>query len=624
MRRSIPVPSVVRRSFAYRWARAAAKRAVSWAGQVNGARQVTVRAAGPGQVRVSRRTYRLDDPAARYALPAGTLRLWLPDPPALVQLATAGLLTGQIRHLRVRLARAPEWLATGARPPRPGPYTTRFGWRRRGGRLGVHFGWSRPYPVHRALADALAAVVRARPWDQVSGPVYALDRTVWLEGGCTWPHGRLVAARPDVTPDARGRPLGPYISADGPRGGRCSPLVTTVANPYGRVLTGAAAPYRLSCEPGRLVLRDGAGQAVLCLDHDASAEAAVASGNWSRYAVVQVDGPVPGEPFAAHALQALGACGAVFAAADPYVRAELTALGLVTSRDPREVTDLNGYALSVEAARVMATAGDAALRRTVLNGGGTLPLPAVSALLASKRPDDIETCLGYLAYQTYPALEVLVGMHGYDVDEPTRRRWQDRLPFPLRVMVVPAELALGAVLGRLSRMADGELVTKVDDDDHYGPHHVTDLVLAWHTSGADLVGKGARFVHLPERGLTMDRPWAAPETFDAPPGGGTLLLSRGTLAQAGGWSHASTAEDKDLRLRIGAAGGLVYRTHALEYVYVRRDRGHTDVVTTESVLAQAERTYPGLPPEIIDPAAAAGTQSGSAPRHRLGAASPGS
>jgi hypothetical protein len=483
--------------------------------------RTTARPAGHDGVRVARRSYRLDNPAARHQVRGGRLRLLLPDAAGLARLHAAGLLTGQIQRLRVRLADAPEWLVTGIRPPRLGRTAAGFRWRRRGSTLTVEFAWSRPYPVEQGLADAVAAVSRARPWDQVSGP----ER----------------------------------------------PPATVTATPFGRTLVGTAANYRL----GAL--------------------------GTSKYAVVTVDSAVPGET-----VRELSAYGMVFAATDPAVRAALDAAGAVTVSDPKEVDDLHGYALSVEASRRAAIAGDAALRRTALSGEGALPLPAVSAVLSSMRPDHVESCLGYLAAQTYPALEVLVGLHGYEVSPETEERWRTLLPFPLRVTTFPAELTFGAVLGRLSRMADGELLTKVDDDDRYGAQHVTDLVIAWHTTGADLAAKGSRFVHLPERDETIDRAWAAPELFNVTPAGGTLLLARSTLQQVGGWSHAPRHVDTDLLNRIKAAGGLVYRTHALEYVYVRRTEGHTWVTELEEIVAQAERVYPGLPPEIIQPDYAVG------------------
>jgi len=297
----------------------------------------------------------------------------------------------------------------------------------------------------------------------------------------------------------------------------------------------------------------------------------------------------------------LAACGVVFATASPAVRAQLEALGVLVVTEPGEVSDLRGYALSVESTRRLTILGDPALRRTALTGDGTLPLPAVTAVVSSRRPDDVDACLGYLVTQTYPEFEVVLGTHGYQLGRDVVDRWSAALPVPLRVVPVPAEQTLGTALGRLSRMADGELITKVDDDDHYGPHHVTDLVLSLHTSGADLVAKGARFVHLPELGKTIDRIWAAPEVFNVTVAGGTMLIARSTLQQVGGWSASSRHVDSDLISRVRAGGGLTYRTHALEYVYVRRAAGHTWTTKIDDLVDQGGRVYDDLPAEIVRP-----------------------
>lgn len=571
-------------------------------------RAVVVRQVDWRTVRVRRRSrlawprLRLDESAARYRLRAATLVVDVPDPAALTRLAVSGQIGGTVRALRVRLTTVPDWVLQGLRPPRVTRETKEMSWRRRGGGLELRFRWSAPYEVEQALSAALATVVRARGWDQISGPVYALDRTAWLDGTSSWPQGRLTAAAPELTCDAHGRPLGPLLAPEPSPNGAAAPVVlSAVANPFGRRLFGEATHYRLvGGEPWRLQRVDS-GLPALRLDPRLSAEAAALAADLDKYAVVSVEEPVPDDEFLITTLRSLGGCGVVFAATDPGLRSRLADWGLVTVADPGEVEDLRGYALSVAAARQIAITGDAALRRTALNGDGAVPLPTVSVVLSSMRAEHIDSCLGYLAAQTYPAMEVVVGLHGYDVSDETRERWRARLPCPLRVRSFPPELSFGAVLGQLSRIADGELVTKVDDDDRYGRHHVTDLVIALHTSGADLAAKGSRFVHLPEAGETIDRAWAAPELFNVTPAGGTLLLPRSTLAQVGGWSHSSKHVDTDLLKRIRGAGGLVYRTHALEYVYVRRSTGHTWLTDLEEITSQSERIYPGLPSEILDP-----------------------
>ncbi|HET9517902.1 MAG TPA: glycosyltransferase family A protein [Actinoplanes sp.] len=559
-----------------------------------------------GEIEISRlrggwRAYGLDDGQVRCFVAPDTLTLQLPDAAALVRLSASGVLHGRVRRLRIRLTAAPDWLLAGIRPPRIGRNVAAFSWRRRSGGVEVRFVWSRQRDLDRALQDALSAVLRARPWDQASGPVYALDRTAWTAGASSWPQGLLATAPPQPEPDALGRPLGPFLAPEPPGvAASTAPVVTAVANPFGRILLGTATPYRLVTEGRGLTLRAAGGELAARLDPAHGAEAGLSGAELRKFAVVQVDA-VPDGRFAGEAIRAMSACGMVFAAADPAVRTDLRHSGAVTVADAAEVSDLAGYGLSVAASRRAAIAGDAALRRTPL-AGGDLPLPAVSVVLSSMRADDVETCLGYLAAQTYPAFEIVLGLHGYDVPAAVRQRWAALVPVPLEVVSVPAAVPFGMVLGQLTRRSSGDLITKVDDDDHYGPHHLTDLVIAAHTSGADLTAKGARFVHFPELETTIDRAWAAPEVFNVTPAGGTMLLSRSTLAQIGGWSHSSKHVDADLLKRIRAAGGLVYRTHALEYVYVRRTAGHTFVAEIETLAAQGERSYPGLPEALIRPA----------------------
>ncbi len=85
-------------------------------------------------------------------------------------------------------------------------------------------------------------------------------------------------------------------------------------------------------------------------------------------------------------------------------------------------------------------------------------------------------------------------------------------------------------------LAEGELVTKWDDDDWYGPHHLEDLIDALRYSGADLVGKAAEFVRLEQLDLTIRRFRLGAESYSSTIAGGTLLLRRSSLESVGGWA----------------------------------------------------------------------------------------
>jgi hypothetical protein len=243
----------------------------------------------------------------------------------------------------------------------------------------------------------------------------------------------------------------------------------------------------------------------------------------------------------------------------------------------------------------------AALRghATGLAGPGDPPgrpsrLPTVTALLLTRRPDRIATVLADLANQTYPELEIVVGLHGVALD-PAVRAAIAELARPVEVVAVPADLTFGEALGEAMRWAGGSLLTKVDDDDRYGPEHVWDLVLARHYSGATVVGKGAEFVYLAPRDVTVRRSMAS-EVYDRYVAGGTLLISRGDLEAVGGWRPVRRSVDRALLDRVLAADGLVYRTHGFGYLYVRHTEGHTWEVDLDQFDRDAVRRWPGPPP----------------------------
>ena len=248
--------------------------------------------------------------------------------------------------------------------------------------------------------------------------------------------------------------------------------------------------------------------------------------------------------------------------------------------------------------RAAASAHGGVLRLARHLAGATVEdagLPSVSVLLVSRRPDLLPTVLDQLAAQTYRNLEVVVVVHGERAFE---------VPARLRGLVthsvaLGADVPFGAVLAHATTLADGELLTKVDDDDLYGPHHVWDLVLAWLSSGAQVVGKRAQYVYVAERDVTVHRKLAV-ENVVKVVAGGTMLLSAADLAAVGGWRPVPRSVDRGLLERLHEAGGSIYATEGLGYVYVRHGDGHTWAVEADALLTNVLEQWPGLHRAVLD------------------------
>ncbi|MFC6018507.1 glycosyltransferase [Plantactinospora solaniradicis] len=221
-------------------------------------------------------------------------------------------------------------------------------------------------------------------------------------------------------------------------------------------------------------------------------------------------------------------------------------------------------------------------------------LPSVSALLVTRRLAYVLDAVAAIEAQSYPELEIVLCLHGVGLPADLRTRLA-RCTRQLEIVEVPAGQSFGEAVGAATARARGSLVTKFDDDDTYGPEHVWDLVLARHHSGATLVGKPAEFVYLQTLDTTVRRDAGAPESFAPVVAGGTMLIGRGDLEQVGGWRPVPRSVDRGLLDRVRRAGGLIYRTHPLGYVYQRRSAGHTWDPGLEYFLRDAGAQWSGLP-----------------------------
>lgn len=232
---------------------------------------------------------------------------------------------------------------------------------------------------------------------------------------------------------------------------------------------------------------------------------------------------------------------------------------------------------------------------------GTAPRRAqtVSILCATMRPDQLDHVIQQMNRQEYGSLECVLALHGDAFPSDAAQYAARNLRSPHTVLRQPSERSFGDVLNAATAAASGELVTKMDDDDDYGPNHCMDLKLAWQYSGATLVGKAAEFVHLEGLGMTLRRFSSGGERWHDLLAGGTLLLSREDLARAGGWSNSPRRVDRLLIEALKEQGGSIYRTHGFEYVLRRHAQSHTWQTEYGYFLRQSDQQWRNLPVHVI-------------------------
>ena len=212
--------------------------------------------------------------------------------------------------------------------------------------------------------------------------------------------------------------------------------------------------------------------------------------------------------------------------------------------------------------------------------------PSVSMVLVTNRPEFLHRIVEMLAQQTYPVLELVLLTHGFDLDEHIASHLSE-FRFPAIHQVVPAHMNLGEALISGSSLASGDLLTKIDDDDFYGPEHVWDLVTARMYSGAQIVGKALDHIYLASQDRTVFRPTYAAEKYANFVAGGTMMISQGDLRSVGGWRPVPKSVDRALLDRVVQHGGLIYRTHGRGYIYVRHGSDLSGEQVNTSVVADS-------------------------------------
>jgi spore maturation protein CgeB len=227
--------------------------------------------------------------------------------------------------------------------------------------------------------------------------------------------------------------------------------------------------------------------------------------------------------------------------------------------------------------------------------------PSVTALVSTNRAHRLTDVIATVASQQEVQVQLALLLHGLDEDEARLRALAAEAGIE-DVVVLSAEAAvpLGACLNRLLDVADGDVVAKIDDDDLYGPQYLSDQLYALDYSGADLVGKGAHYVHLVDADLLALRMAHHEHRFTDRVMGPTMVTSR-ELGRRLRFPEVSLGEDTAFLARVVEAGGRVYSADRFNFVLRRNGNGtaHTWGVSDAALLAGSSVEVHGFTPDHV-------------------------
>ncbi|MBO3745912.1 glycosyltransferase [Streptosporangiaceae bacterium NEAU-GS5] len=238
---------------------------------------------------------------------------------------------------------------------------------------------------------------------------------------------------------------------------------------------------------------------------------------------------------------------------------------------------------------------------------GDLGLPisarerSISVVLPTNRAGQLEHAISQVARQRHTNLELILVLHALEEDPSVVRDKAVAAGIErVTVLTAPHEWTLGEVLNHGIAHADGELIAKMDDDNLYGAHYLSDLVRAFDYADAEMVGKGAHYTYFPSRNETVMRLPGLEHRYAHLVQGATIL-AQADLLRRFAFEPVNAGEDTRLVRRCKEEGVRIYSADRYNFVYMRGSdaAAHTWRAPDYKLTRNAQFSFTGNPEQHV-------------------------
>lgn len=226
-------------------------------------------------------------------------------------------------------------------------------------------------------------------------------------------------------------------------------------------------------------------------------------------------------------------------------------------------------------------------------------LPSASAMVSTIRPQQLKHVFATVGSQAGVNLELVLLTHGFVAEDQQIRELASRYGVRnYKVLTATRDVTLGECLNLCVAAASGDVLTKMDDDDYYGPNYLADLLYALEFSKADVVGKLAHHMHFTANKATVLRMAHTEHTFGRMVMGPTITARR-EVFEAHPFKALGRGEDTVFLKDVSTAGGSIYAADRFNFCQMRHTGGHTWDLSDEELTASGEIKFFGNPREHI-------------------------
>jgi len=230
---------------------------------------------------------------------------------------------------------------------------------------------------------------------------------------------------------------------------------------------------------------------------------------------------------------------------------------------------------------------------------GAAATPVVSILAATNRPDRLTNLLGNVRRQIHPAIELVVLLNSDRYDRRAVDRQVANIP-GTKVISLPESFTLADCLNHGIEHCSGSWIAKFDDDDYYGPHYLSDLLLATQYTDAAILGKRSFFAYLEGLDQMALRFPGHSHVHVHFVHGATLLIRRGVFDQVR-FTPVQQGTDTIFQQECRAKGMRIYSTDPFNFVHLRHIdvSEHTWKITSEEFLTKCKILRKGLDLDLV-------------------------
>ena len=191
------------------------------------------------------------------------------------------------------------------------------------------------------------------------------------------------------------------------------------------------------------------------------------------------------------------------------------------------------------------------------------------------------TCVASQAHAQAGGVELVLVSHGLPVRAAEiDARARDRGIEHITVIAADSSLPLGSCLNLGLAASGGEFIAKIDDDNFYGRHYLSDLLAVFDYTDAGITGKWAHYVWLESTDAVVLRFAAAEHTYQRLVQGGSMVF-KSDVAHGLRFADLPRGVDTDILDRARAAGVRTYSADRFNYVSIRGVDRHEHTWTIE-------------------------------------------